>query len=733
MAILSSTVGGVGLLSRRWKEAIKTGLAMAIAFGIALAMDWEKPYWAGFAVAMISLSTVGQSLNKGAMRMLGTLVAAAVALTLLALFPQDRWLLMIALSIYLAVCAYMLTGKTRQYFWFVSAFVCIIIVVSGGPDSERAFLIAVERAQETGMGILVYGLIGAFLWPQSSRSDLESVSRKLIDIQHQLFQSYRNVIREPGAAEASQAERMHEVRLAGQVGKALDAAETDSYTVWEVRDLWRRFRDDSTALGESLEHWRESFPEIQDLDLTKLIPNIDDFCDELDARFSAIQEILSGHAPLREPQAVSLAIELAEMRELSHFQQAAASISKAQLERIEELSRALFDCVRHIKSFSAPEKIPYRRTKQRRGLRIDPDRLVSVLKVIATLWVAFFIWIYVDPPGHALFVQIATIFALIFAMIPQLSPTSMLLPFAGGTAFAGVVYVFIMPQLSGYAQLGLMIFIATTMIYYLFAEPRQALAKMGAIVPFVVLISVQNQQTYSFAAYANSAAMIMLGITLNLVMAYIPTSPRPEKVFLRLFARFFRQVDFLLSRIALDWEQTAGVRGRLKASLYSSSLLELWQKLATYGQHIDNRDFPDNSPEKVQALVNSLGALGFRMKELVEVREQPQAELIVRELLDDLRAWRLAILQQLCLWAEDPEQAARQGIDLQDRLAKRLARLEERVEETFQRAGDGVLAAEDYENFYRLLGSFRGLSEAGLEFVTVARVINWGQWREARF
>ena len=61
-------------LSTRTKEAIKTGLAMAIAYGIALSMDWEKPYWAGFAVAFISLATTGQSLNKGALRMLGTLV-----------------------------------------------------------------------------------------------------------------------------------------------------------------------------------------------------------------------------------------------------------------------------------------------------------------------------------------------------------------------------------------------------------------------------------------------------------------------------------------------------------------------------------------------------------------------------------------------------------------------------------------------------------------------------------
>ena len=60
------------ILTTRFKEAFKTALAMAIAIGIALAMGWDKPVWAGFAVALISLATTGESLNKGAMRMLGT-------------------------------------------------------------------------------------------------------------------------------------------------------------------------------------------------------------------------------------------------------------------------------------------------------------------------------------------------------------------------------------------------------------------------------------------------------------------------------------------------------------------------------------------------------------------------------------------------------------------------------------------------------------------------------------
>ena len=76
-------------LSTRSKEAIKTALAMTIAYAISLWMGWNKPYWAGFAVAVISLATTGQSLNKGAMRMLGTLATTAVALIFIDPFPFE--------------------------------------------------------------------------------------------------------------------------------------------------------------------------------------------------------------------------------------------------------------------------------------------------------------------------------------------------------------------------------------------------------------------------------------------------------------------------------------------------------------------------------------------------------------------------------------------------------------------------------------------------------------------
>jgi hypothetical protein len=106
---------------------------------------------------------------------------------------------------------------------------------------------------------------------------------------------------------------------------------------------------------------------------------------------------------------------------------------------------------------------------------------------------------------------------------------------------------------------------------------------------------------------------------------------------------------------------------------------------------------------------------------------------LVKELLDDVRAWRLIVQEHLRLWGDSRAKALYSSVELQDRLTARLARLEARVDETFRQVGEGTLSTEDYGNWYRLLGSFRGLSEAGIGYARLAEQINWVRLQEARF
>ena len=720
------------ILSTRSKEAIKTGLAMAISYGIALQLGWEKPSWAGMAVAMISLSTAGQTINKGAMRMLGTLVGLGAALTFLARFSQDRWLFMVTVSLYVGFCTYMLTGKKLVYFWFVSAFVCMLIAIAGGADSQNAFYTALTRAQETGLGILVYSLVSVLLWPQSSAIRLNDVSRKLFTTHMRLYRTYCGLMTGESAGKEYRGLRLQEIQLLTQFGQILNGAQTDTYEVWEVRHQWQQFQEQTTVLMETLERWRESLAGIRELNLTGLLPNLKPVCLEIDQRLAQIERMLNGKDPIQVPGQVALIVEKDLVNKLNHFQKAAVAVTKAQIDHLQDISRSLFDCVQEIKGFSLHSSIPNRIGGRSLGLALDPDRLAAALQVVLTLWIAFLVWVYIDPPGHAMFVFFATLLTMIAAMMHQ-SVSLMFMPFFYGSVFAGILYVFVMPRLSGYTELGLMIFGVTFAYYYLFWQPRQALIKVAGMACFIVHTSIQNQQTYSFAAFANSAAMMQLACTLAIAISFVLASPRPEKTFLRLVARFFRHSEFLMSRLALDRDDPRGLANRWQMALYRNDLLEIPAKLTILGQRIDYRLLSGQTSEQVQMLVTSLQALAYRIKELVEVCELPQADLLVEAVLDDLRAWRLTAQELLRLWADDPALAALQSAEIRDRLVARISRLEAQIGETLCDVEEGKLSEGEFENFYRILGAFKGLSESGIEYSQIAQGIDWALWKEARF
>ena len=271
-------------LSRKAKESIKTALAMTIAYGIALSLDWDKAMWAGFTVAMISLSTIGQSINKAALRVLGTLVAVVVSLTLLAWFPQDRWLLIVSVVALVGVCTYMMGGPRHQYFWHVLAFVTVIIVMGSNADPEVAFGTAMLRAQETGLGVLVYGLVSVFLWPNDSRADFEAAVKKYAATQHKLVWLYFDLLTGKTVDVDLQALRAGALQERNRLTALRASAQTDSYEVWESRKQWQRYQALVTELEQVLEQWRESFSELRSLELKTYFPNLELFRVEVERR-----------------------------------------------------------------------------------------------------------------------------------------------------------------------------------------------------------------------------------------------------------------------------------------------------------------------------------------------------------------------------------------------------------------------------------------------------------------
>jgi len=95
-------------LSDKLKFAIKASLAMAFAYLIPLSLGWSQPGTAATTVMLIAaMGSVGDSVNKGVLRVIGTVIGAALGMSLIGLFPQDRELYLIFASIVVTVLLYL--------------------------------------------------------------------------------------------------------------------------------------------------------------------------------------------------------------------------------------------------------------------------------------------------------------------------------------------------------------------------------------------------------------------------------------------------------------------------------------------------------------------------------------------------------------------------------------------------------------------------------------------------
>jgi uncharacterized membrane protein YccC len=484
---------------------------------------------------------------------------------------------------------------------------------------------------------------------------------------------------------------------------------------------------------ETLDRWQSGFPELARIDVNAALPDLQSFFDGLEARFEEIQRTLAGSPRGRESRPVSLKLEETALDGLPHLDRAALSLTRKELENLEALTGEMLQCARDLTGepadSGAPSPIPPAGAT-RQGSRLpvfDLDNLRSALFAPTTVTVGFLIWIFFNPVGHTGWVMVATVLGMMVAGTPQMNAIAVVKPLGIALAVGLAAYVFIMPQLSSFLGLGLLLFLSMFAVHYFVSGIATAVGQIAII----NMISVQSHQAYSFAAMANAYVFTLLGITFVFAMSYMLRSSRPEKAILSLLRRFFRSAEFLISSITFEAEGRPTFMERWKTAFYRHELQTLPAKIGAWGKTINHKHFPNNTPEQVQALVTSLQTLVYRIEELLEAGDTRQAEPLGRAMGEDVRAWRAGIESTFSGWSSSPE--AEPATGLQERLATWLTGLEKRIGETFEQTDTGALSDQGRENFYRLLGGCRGVSEAAVAYAGAAGTIDWADWRKEVF
>jgi len=719
--------------STQLKEAFKTALAFAAVFGIALQAGWMNPYWAGWAVAVIALPSAGASIQKGMLRIVGTIPGCIAALAIHAVAAQDRWTFMLLTCGWMFFTTYMMVRKEKDsYFWVMSGYVCLMILLSDLDSSANMFESAVFRNVETIMGVVVYTLISVFLWPQTNLGAIKKYSAELTEGLGNIYRFGRDTLLGIKEQEAS-FQQMQE-KVVGQLAQfreILQSEGSESYEVKEVRHLWERFYGLSQELLESMGRWQSGFAELSRIDLQLVLPELQSCFAELDSRFAALPDVFTGKAATHLAQPIRLDVDSATAQGLASFDRAALEVLRKEMVQLESLTAALLECAGKLQGNTTtsrnakPKAIPSLWTRVMWFPVPDWDHLRSAAFVAVTTGVGFLIWILFDPPGHSGWFQLTGTLALMVAAVPSLRASRLIVPVAVTSAVCLAIYVFIMPQLSSFRGLGSLLFIVMFLNCFLLS----GMARFFCSMAILNMLQISNQQVYSFYAMANVYVFLVMGFTFLFVMSYLLGSPRPDKMVLHLLERFFSSAEFLMSRKAPE-SGPLSFLGRWRIAFHLRQLHSLPAKLGAWSKAIDQKRFPDNSPEQIQALVMSTQTLVYRLEQFLDTSVVYRTEPVSLELRENVKSWHVSIENTFGSWSRTPEA---EPVDaLKQRLETGLVRLERHIASVVNRSG-GEMNRQEGESFFQLIGGYRGVSEAALAYAGAAQVINWGRWREERF
>lgn len=145
------------------RHALAALSALAIAYWLAL----PEPQWAILTVYLLTQSTAGAALSKGAFRFSGTVVAAIAGLLFVKLFSQSPILLVGAAATWSFACYYGASRLTSfaAYGFMLAGYTGLLVTFQGAADPEAAWSVAVNRATEISIGIACASLANALILP----------------------------------------------------------------------------------------------------------------------------------------------------------------------------------------------------------------------------------------------------------------------------------------------------------------------------------------------------------------------------------------------------------------------------------------------------------------------------------------------------------------------------------------------------------------------------------------
>ncbi len=182
---------GVPTLPAGWLSfCFRTWLAIVLALAVAFWLELSSADSAAVCVAILAQPLRGQAMSKAVYRMAATILGAAVAVVLCALFPQNRFLLLGGIGLWVAACtaAGTVTRDFRAYGAMLSGYTVAIVGVGVIDDPNNAFISAMSRIAVIAVGVAASTLVNDALRAPDAWQRLTEGLRNQADAVQKLFE-----------------------------------------------------------------------------------------------------------------------------------------------------------------------------------------------------------------------------------------------------------------------------------------------------------------------------------------------------------------------------------------------------------------------------------------------------------------------------------------------------------------------------------------------------------------
>ncbi len=503
--------------SLAWIHAGRTAAAAMLALYLAYLLQLDSPSSAAVTVVIVSHPVQGMVWAKGLYRALGTLIGAVMAIVLGALFAQTPVLFLIAFGLWMALCAALSTllRNFRSYGAVLAGYTVGLIVFPHFPTSPDAlFDLATARVAAVLLGLACSALVGSLTTSRQSAAKAEAaLGRCLVRLT-----AYIRLALDAGALAGTERQRQtlrtDILALDGLMELAAAEGTTQSAVVAAQRGAIPAMLSCLTATASA--HDAVTAALTRSADPAPLVRLRAQMIQMLDALAHALDR-----APADRGKAVAAIAAQATVIE-RHMEDGLVSQDIRLLRAFDRLDAVLSDLTVALDGLSASSDRP-RRPMPRLSTSLHLEwrwAAVNGVRAALTVWLAGALWIATAWPEGAMMVGsvIPNVTLLSMRDKPDLDALQFLLgiSLAAGTALACLTLV--LPALSGFPLLALVLGSVVCVAAWLGLQPRRAFMGLGFGVFFLMMLSPANEMHYDVMGFLNIAQAVICAAFLTAVV-----------------------------------------------------------------------------------------------------------------------------------------------------------------------------------------------------------------------